>query len=144
MNTAPQESDQSADRPVRWWSLLWLTVAFTFYGLSYDVTSTLAHNLLLLGFFTLLFAPYAIQRVRTGRWTAPSSQGQRFDLPLILVMIAVIAVLLTIGFAGPRLLTTLGAPLPHTLCWLAVGLVLFAVIPLNRWAANRAARETES
>jgi hypothetical protein len=87
----------------------------------------------------LLFVPYVIQRVRTGRWTTPSWQGQRYDLPLILVMVAVIAVLLTIGFAGPRLLTTLGAPLPHTLCWLAVGVLLFAGIPLNRWAANRSA-----
>ncbi|WP_319457463.1 MULTISPECIES: hypothetical protein [unclassified Mycobacterium] len=137
MNTAPQESNQSARQPNAWLSYLGLTVAFTLYGLSYDVTSTLAHTLLILGFFALLFVPYVIQRVRTGRWTTPQWGEQRVDLPLILVMIAVIAALLTIGFAGPRLLTALGAPLPHTLCWLAVGLLLFTGIPLNRWAANR-------
>jgi len=140
MNTAPKASNQSAARPNPWWGYVGLTVAFTIYGLSYDVTSNLASTLLMLGFFGLLFVPYVIQRVQTGRWTSPSSwQGQRLDLPLILVMIAVTAILLTIGFAGPRLLTTLGAPLPHTLCWLAVGVLLFSGIPLNRWAANRSA-----
>jgi hypothetical protein len=139
MNATPHESDRPSDQPNAWLSYLGLTVAFTLYGLSYDVTSTVAHTLLILGFFALLFVPYVIHRVRYGRWTAPAWQGQRFDVALVLVMVAVIAVLLTIGFAGPRLLTTLGAPLPHTLCWLAVGLLLFAGIPLNRWSANRSA-----
>jgi hypothetical protein len=137
MNTAPQESNQSARQPNAWLSYLGLTVAFTLYGLSYDVTSTLAHTLLIGGFFAILFAPNVIQRVRTGRWPTPQWGEQRVDLPLILVMIGLIAVLLAIGFVGPRLLIALGAPLPHTLCWLAVGLLLFAGIPLNRWTANR-------
>ena len=144
MNTAPDQPNQAARQPDPWWGYLGLLVAFTAYGLSYDVTSPLAHALLITAFFAILFVPYVVQRVRFGRWTAPSWRAQRFDLTLILVMLALIAALLTIGFGGPRVLTALGTPLPHTLSWLSVGLILFAGIPLNRWSIKRSEHQLGS
>ena len=133
----PEESPAPVANTNAWWSYLTLTVAFTLYGLSYDATSTVLRSVLVVGFFGFLFVPYFVQRRRVGRRPASSRPVQRYDRTLVLVMGAFIAVLLTIGFAGPRLLTTLGTPLPHTLCWFAVGVLIFGVIPLNRWEAGR-------
>lgn len=135
-STPSEEAEPSAANAA--WVYLTLTVAFTLYGLSRDVVSGVASALLLVGFFAVLFVPYLVYRARTGRWREPASRAQRFDAVAVLVLGAAIAATLIVGFVVPRVLIELGVPLPYTLCWFAIGVLLFATAkPLNRWSARR-------
>lgn len=135
---------RDAYQPGPWWVYLVLTAFFVSYGLGRDLHSVWAGVAQFVSWVILAGAAWAQWRKRKAR-TSVRSAWRMNDAVVWIVTIGFTVATLAVLFGGPFVLASLGVPLPHAVCGLAVGLLLLvAAIPLGSWSVRRTVARVEA
>jgi hypothetical protein len=123
-----------------WWYPPFFVAWGTAFGFARDVQPNLVLPLAA-GLFVIIF----VARRRATMRLSNSWVRRQYDRRLWLAVVGYLVAIALLAFVAPWGLATLGVPMPNTICWFVLTVVLvLSSRPLNRWFVSHLARRVES